>query len=634
MKNKLFSNINSPEDLKKLAVNELIPLSDEIRNTLIETISQTGGHLGSNLGVVELTIALHYVFNSPTDSLVWDVSHQSYIHKMLTGRKDKMLSIRQKNGISGFISRAESVHDCFGAGHSSTSISASVGIALANKLNNIQAKTIAIIGDGSLSGGLAFEGLNNANLCDSNLIVIVNDNNMSIDRPTGALSAYLSNILTKKPFDQARHMITNHMEKLPTSLQEISKKVKSITKEVITGDKYFEHMGFDYYGILDGHDIPQLVSTLSNLKNLQKNKPILLHVKTNKGNGYHHAENAIDKLHGVTKFNVDTGKNEQKNSENENKTTLTQIFSESLLEIAKNDEKIIAITSAMLGNTGLQPFKDYAPHRVFDVGIAEMHSLVFASGLAIKGFKPFVAVYSTFLQRAYDGVIHDVSLQNLPVKLVLDRAGYVGADGKTHAGMFDLNMLVNIPHMVVLAPSSPTELVSMLYTMSVYKDSPIAIRFPKGVCDKINVKDNLKLMEIGKSNLIQKGSNIAILSLGGRLDNVKKASDILKNEHNIHITIIDSRFAKPLDVHMLKELAQSHKAIITIEEGITGGYGSSVAKYLTDAHLLGGQNDLIFKEMSMPDEYIEHATIEEQYTQAKLDTSAIVLAVKNLTDSQ
>ncbi|MDF3047938.1 MAG: 1-deoxy-D-xylulose-5-phosphate synthase [Candidatus Midichloriaceae bacterium] len=621
-----FSQINSPQDLRLFDADELPKIAEELRQATIDSVSKTGGHLGAGLGVVELTVALHYVFNTPEDLLVWDIGHQAYPHKILTGRKDLMHTLRQGGGISGFLKRTESEYDTFGAGHSSTSISAALGMAVARDLNDDDKNVVAVIGDGSLSAGMAYEAMNNAGHLRSKLIVILNDNEMSIAPNVGAMNTYLNKLMSSKPFLNFRQIAKNFLHKMPDPIEQFAKKTKQYAKDIVTGGNFFEEMGFHYVGPLDGHDVQSLVFVLENLKNDDGiESPILVHIKTQKGKGFNPPFSCGESYHAVGKFDPLTKEQQQSIP---SKPTYTKIFGETLAKMAEQDDKIVAITAAMPSGTGINIFEQHFPERTFDVGIAEQHAVTFAAGLATQGIKPYVAIYSTFMQRAYDQVVHDVAIQNLPVRFMMDRAGLVGADGPTHAGSFDLAFMGCLPNMVIMAPSDEVEFVRMLATSMNINDRPSAIRYPRGEGVGLPLPEELKPIAIGKGKVVKKGAKVAVLNLGTRMQEVLKASNILKSD-NINITIADARFAKPLDHNLIRELAKNHEVLITIEEGSVGGFGSWVAKFLEDEGLLDSGH-LKFRSMCLPDEFTDHDTPNNMYELARLNSSSIVQKVKSL----
>ncbi|MDA9818076.1 1-deoxy-D-xylulose-5-phosphate synthase [Flavobacteriaceae bacterium] len=601
--------INNLSDIKNLSVIQLKKLADELRQEVIQNISQTGGHLGASLGVIELTIALHHVFDSPNDKIIWDVGHQSHPHKILTGRRDQMKTMRQPNGLSGFTKRAESEHDVFGAGHSSTSISAALGITAANNKNNSSNYTISLIGDGAISAGMAYEALNNAEAIGGKLIVILNDNEMSISPAVGAMSRYFSKLVSSKSYLKTRKFIKNISDKLPESIGKFPGKFEKSIKDWWIGGNVFETMGFFYIGPVDGHDVSLMTEILKNVKNDDFNKPILIHCITQKGHGYNEVKQTSDKLHAVAAFDIKTGLSSKSKVSN---LTYSQVFGQTLTELAKKDDKIMAITAAMPSGTGLDVFTKEFPQqgkeaRFFDVGIAEQHAVTFAAGLATEGFKPFVAIYSTFLQRAYDQIIHDVAIQNLPVRFMIDRAGFVGADGPTHAGSFDVAFLANVPNFIVMAPANEADLIKMVKLSSRIDDCPVAIRYPRKETklQELNIDEFNDDIAIGKGKIIHKGKDVAILSYGAMLENSLKAKEILQKEHDINPTIADARFCKPLDVGLINKLIKTHDKIITIEEGVIGGFGSIVTNYMIE----NGWGNKI-RCLFMKDKFIEQNSID------------------------
>ena len=613
----LLDKINSPKDLKDLSDQELKSLSDELRQETIQSVSKTGGHLGAGLGVVELTVALHNVFDTPNDKLIWDVGHQSYPHKILTGRRHSMSTLRQKNGLSGFAKRDESEFDVFGAGHSSTSVSSGLGISIARDLKGDNNNIICVLGDGAMSAGQAYEAMNNAGALKSNLIVILNDNDMSIAPPTGAMSAYLAKLISGEKYIGFRNFAKQIVEKLPKTIEKSAKKADEITRTISGEGTLFEAMGFYYIGPIDGHNLDHLLPVLRNIKN-SNHGPVLIHVVTQKGKGYLPAEESDEKYHGVSKFNIATGE-QQKSSDV--KKSYTNIFSEALIKEAHLDKDIVGISAAMPSGTGLDKFQKQFPERFFDVGIAEQHAVTFAAGLSTEGIKPFVAIYSTFLQRAYDQIIHDVAIQNLPVKFAIDRAGLVGADGPTHAGSFDIAFLSSLPNFVVMAASDEIELARMVKTSVSYNEGPISFRYPRGSGEGLKIPENYKTLEIGKGRIISEGTKVAIINLGTRLAEVKKASEKL-NSLGLSTTIIDARFAKPLDESLIISAAKNHELLLTIEEGSFGGFGSSVLSLLSNASLL--DDGLKIRNLVFPDKFISHASPEEMYIEAKLMSHDIV----------
>ena len=624
---KLLDQINFPVDLRKFEKSKLKQISDELRNELIDVVSETGGHLGAGLGVVELTVALHYVFNTPKDKLVWDVGHQSYPHKIITGRKDKIKTLRQGRGLSGFTKRSESEYDPFGAAHSSTSISSTLGMAVAKKLSNDNNNVIAIIGDGAMSAGMAYEAMNNAGALKSKLIVILNDNDMSIARPVGAMSKYLPKLLSGKIYFSLRGTIKLIISAFSKRFSQKAGKAEDILRSIVTGGTLFSELGFYYVGPVDGHDVNNLVTILENVKNFKHEGPILIHAVTKKGKGYKPAEESGHKYHGVSKFNVVTG--EQKKSKSNN-PSYTKVFAETLIKHAENDMKIIGITGAMPSGTGLNLFEKKFPERMFDVGIAEQHAVTFAAGLATEGYKPFAAIYSTFLQRAYDQVVHDVAIQSLPVRFAIDRAGLVGADGPTHAGSFDVTYLSTLPNFVVMAASDEAELVRMINTSVKINDRPSAFRYPRGNGVGVKLPDISETLEIGKGRIIKSGKKAAILNFGARLEECKKASEILSKK-GIDITIIDARFSKPLDEKLIMEAATNHEAVISIEEGSIGGFGSHVMQLLSDRGVF--DKGLKFRSMILPDTFLDQDDPKKMYETAGLDSQAIANKIEDTLKS-
>jgi 1-deoxy-D-xylulose-5-phosphate synthase len=627
----LLDTIRRPADLKPLSDTQLRQVADELRAETISAVSATGGHLGAGLGVVELTVAIHAVFDTPRDKLIWDVSHQSYPHKILTGRRDRIRTLRQKDGLSGFTKRSESPYDPFGAAHSSTSISAALGFAVARDLGgNVPeglGDAIAVIGDGSMSAGMAFEAMNNAGHLGKRLIVILNDNEMSIAPPVGALSTYLTRLYTEAPFQDFKAAAKGAVSLLPEPFREGAKRAKDMLKGMAMGGTLFEQLGFTYLGPIDGHDLNELLPVLRTVKS-RATGPVLLHVLTKKGKGYAPAERARDKGHATAKFDVLTG--EQKKAPS-NAPSYTRVFADSLLREAAEDDKVVAVTAAMPGGTGLDLFAERYPSRCFDVGIAEQHGVTFCAALAAGGMKPFCAMYSTFLQRGYDQVVHDVAIQRLPVRFAIDRAGLVGADGATHAGSFDIAYLANLPGMVVMAAADEAELVHMVATAAAHDDGPIAFRFPRGEGVGVEMPERGEVLPIGKGRMIREGSGVAILSFGTRLQEVQKACEAL-GAKGINPTIADARFAKPLDRNLILRLAAEHDALITIEEGAVGGFGSHVALLLSDEAVF--DRGLRFRSMVLPDTFIDQASPADMYAVAKMnaeDIEAKVLDILGVT---
>ena len=624
---KLLEQINYPKDLRKLKKNQLKQVSEELREELISVVSETGGHLGAGLGVVELTVAIHYIFNTPKDKLVWDVGHQCYPHKIITGRKNSIRTLRKGGGLSGFTKRSESEYDPFGAAHSSTSISSTLGMAVANKLSNNNNNVVAVIGDGAMSAGMAYEAMNNAGALKSKLIVILNDNEMSIAKPVGAMSKYLAKLLSGKIYFSLRETLKMITSAFSKRFAERTAKAEDAIRGFVTGGTLFSELGFYYIGPIDGHDVNNLVSILENVKNSKHQGPILIHTITQKGKGYKPAEESGDKYHGVSKFNVVTG--EQVKSKT-NTPSYTKIFAETLVKHAEQDTKIIGITGAMPGGTGMDIFEKSFPDRMFDVGIAEQHAVTFAAGLATEGYKPFAAIYSTFLQRAYDQVVHDVAIQSLPVRFAIDRAGLVGADGATHAGSFDVTYLSTLPNFIVMAASDEAELVRMVNTAVAINDRPCAFRYPRGNGVGIELPSTSEILEIGKGRIVRQGKQAAILCLGARLEECKKAAEILSSK-GIELTIVDARFAKPLDEKLVMEVATSHEAVITIEEGSIGGFGSHVAQLLSDRGVF--DKGLKFRSMFLPDLFLDQDTPDAMYKKAGLDCDSIVEKIETVLKS-
>ncbi|MAU48192.1 MAG: 1-deoxy-D-xylulose-5-phosphate synthase [Yangia sp.] len=616
----LLDRVITPADLKRLSDAELEQLAHELRAETIAAVSQTGGHLGAGLGVVELTVALHAVFDAPRDKIIWDVSHQAYPHKILTGRRDRIRTLRMKDGLSGFTKRSESPFDPFGAGHSSTSISAALGFAVARDLGGVcdtgSGDAIAVIGDGAMSAGIAYEAMNNAGHLGKRLIVILNDNEMSIAPPTGAMSSYLSRLYAEAPFQDLKAAAKGAVSLLPGPFREGAKRAKEVLKTMTVGGTLFEELGFDYIGPLDGHDLHQLLPILRTVK-ARATGPILLHVLTKKGKGYAPAEGAADRGHARAKFDLVTG--EQKKSPS-NAPSYTKIFARELTRLAAEDSRICAVTAAMPDGTGLDLMAERYPSRVFDVGIAEQHGVTFSAGLAAGGLKPFCAMYSTFLQRGYDQVVHDVAIQRLPVRFAIDRAGLVGADGATHAGAFDIAFMANLPGMVVMAAADEAELMHMVATAAAHDEGPIAFRYPRGEGSGVEMPEKGEPLEIGRGRLVREGARLAILSFGTRLSEVMKACERL-SARGISPTVADARFAKPLDRELILKLAAEHEALITIEEGSVGGFGSHVVQLLTDEGAL--DHGLKFRSMVLPDTFIDHASPNDMYEAAGLDARHI-----------
>ncbi len=616
----LLDTVQVPADLKRLSDAQLRQLAGELRAETISAVSETGGHLGAGLGVIELTVALHHVFDAPKDKIIWDVSHQSYPHKILTGRRDRIRTLRKKGGLSGFTKRTESPYDPFGAAHSSTSISAALGFAVARDLGGACPEglgdAIAVIGDGAMSAGMAFEAMNNAGHLNKRLIVILNDNDMSIAPPVGAFSSYLSRLYAGEPFQEFRAAAKGAVSLLPEPFREGAKRAKDMLKGMAVGGTLFEELGFSYVGPIDGHDLEQLLPVLRTVK-ARANGPILVHVLTKKGKGYAPAERADDRGHATARFDVVTGKQQKASS---NAPSYTSVFGKTLVELAAKDDKICAITAAMPDGTGLNLMAERYPSRCFDVSIAEQHGVTFCAGLAAGGMKPFCAIYSTFLQRGYDQVVHDVALQNLPVRFAVDRAGLVGADGATHAGAFDVAYLANLPNMVVMAAADEAELKHMVATAAAHDSGPIAFRYPRGEGMGVDMPEVAQILEIGKGRVIREGGRVAILSFGTRLKEVMKAAEALEAK-GISPTIADARFAKPLDREMILGLVRTHEALITIEEGAVGGFGSHVAQLLADEGVF--DDGLKFRAMVLPDSFIDQASPEDMYAAAGLNAEHI-----------
>ncbi len=616
-KTSLLDHVNYPSDLRKLKEEELKQLVKELREELIDVVSTTGGHLGAGLGVVELTIALHYVFDTPKDKLVWDVGHQAYPHKIITGRRDRIRTLRKGGGLSGFTKRLESEYDTFGAAHSSTSISSSLGMAVAKSLSKNSNHVIAVIGDGAMSAGMAYEAMNNAGALKSKLIVILNDNDMSIARPVGAMSSYLARLLSGKTYFSFRETIKYIISLFSKKFKDKAGKAEAFMRDIVSGGTLFNELGFYYVGPIDGHNLDSLIPVLNNVKNSKYNGPILVHVVTKKGKGYKPAEDSRDKYHGVSKFNVVTGEQSKPRS---NTPSYTKVFANTLIKHAENDTKIIGITGAMPSGTGMDIFGKKFPDRMFDVGIAEQHAVTFAAGLTTEGYKPFAAIYSTFLQRAYDQVVHDVAIQSLPVRFAIDRAGLVGADGPTHAGAFDITYLSTLPNFVVMAASDEAELVRMINTAVSINDRPCAFRYPRGNGLGVELPGINEILELGKGKIVKEGSKIAILSFGTRLQECLKAADKL-DAQGISTTVADARFAKPLDYKLIMDLCFHHEVLITIEEGSIGGFGSHIFQALSERGIF--DKGLKIRSMILPDRFIDQDTSENMYKAAGLDAQAI-----------
>ena len=624
----LLDKIATVEDLRRVPEADLQRVANELREATIAAVSKTGGHLGAGLGVVELTVALHHVFNTPDDRLIWDVGHQAYPHKILTDRRDRIETLRQKDGLSGFTNRAESEFDPFGAGHSSTSISAGLGMAVASELKGEQRNVIAVIGDGSMSAGMAYEAMNNAGVSDSRLIVVLNDNDMSISQPVGAMSSYLSRLITSEPFHSIRDLVRDVASKFPAEVERTARRAKDIARDLISGNSVFSQLGFLHIGPIDGHDMSHLLPVLKNLRDGDIRGPVLVHVVTEKGKGHPFAGPSAEKYHAVPKFDVITGTQQKAAA---NVPSYTSVFANALMDAAGADEKIVAVTAAMPSGTGLDKVQARFPGRVFDVGIAEQHAVTFAAGLASEGLKPFCALYSTFLQRGYDQLVHDVAIQKLPVRFAIDRAGLVGNDGATHAGIFDVAYLSCLPGMVIMCPSDEAELTHMVATAADYDEGPSALRYPRGEgvgCDM----PEAEILPIGKGRILRTGADVAILSLGTRLHESIAAADRLSADHGLTATIADARFAKPIDTALLDELVATHSRLIIVEENSPGGFSAHVMQYLANAgHLDTG---LAVRTLSLPDEFIEHDSQTGQLAYAGLDADGIYAALVAVTEAK
>lgn len=615
----LLDTVRTPEDLRKLDPEQLAQLAEELRAETIAAVGVTGGHLGSGLGVVELTTAIHYVFDTPADRLVWDVGHQCYPHKILTGRRERIRTLRQGKGLSGFTKRSESEYDPFGAAHSSTSISAALGFATANRLSGKPGKAIAVIGDGAMSAGMAYEAMNNAEAAGNRLVVILNDNDMSIAPPVGGLSGYLARLVSSREFLGLRGLAKRLARKLPKSLHSAARKTDEYARGMAMGGTLFEELGFYYVGPIDGHNLEQLIPVLENVRDAAEG-PCLIHVVTKKGKGYGPAENAADKYHGVQKFNVVTG---EQTKAPPGPPSYQNVFGQTLAKLAETDERICAITAAMPSGTGVDKFAAAHPDRAFDVGIAEQHAVTFAAGLSAQGMRPFCAIYSTFLQRAYDQVVHDVAIQNLPVRFAIDRAGLVGADGATHAGSFDITFLATLPNMVVMAAADEAELVHMTYTAALHDEGPIAFRYPRGGGTGVALPETPQQLPIGKGRIIRNGNKVAILSLGTRLGDALKAAEELE-ARGLSTTVADMRFAKPLDEDLIAKALGDHEVVLTVEEGSVGGLGAHVLTMASDRGLM--DHGLKIRTLRLPDTFIDQDKPEIQYSQAGLDAASIVEA--------
>ena len=608
----LLDRVSEPADMRDFSVEELKQLADELRFETIDAVSETGGHLGAGLGVVELTVALHHVFDTPTDRLIWDVGHQSYPHKILTGRRDRIRTIRQPGGLYGFTKRSESEYDPFGAAHSSTSISAGLGMAVARDLSQGSNDVIAVIGDGAMSAGMAYEAMNNAGSMDSRLIVILNDNDMSIAPAVGAMSAYLSRTISSKPYRSIRHLAREMAKKFPRSIETAARRAEEYARGMVTGGTLFEELGFFYVGPIDGHNLDHLLPVLKNIRDSAEHGPVLIHVVTQKGHGYEPAEKSSDKFHGVGKFDVVTGEQQKGKA---GAPSFTSVFADALIAEAEKDDKIIGITAAMPSGTGINKFIERFPDRAFDVGIAEQHAVTFAAGLATEGYKPFVAIYSTFLQRAYDQIVHDVAIQRLPVRFAIDRAGLVGADGPTHAGSFDLSYLSCLPGFVLMAASDEAELVHMVATAAAIDDRPCAFRYPRGNGSGVEMPAQGIPLEIGRGRVLREGTSVALLSYGCRLQECLAAADELQ-ARGLSTTVADARFAKPIDEDLISRLARDHEILVTIEEAACGGFSAQVMTYLAGKGAFDA--GLKFRPMMLPDRFIAHGTPDGMYLDAGL----------------
>ncbi len=613
----ILDRVHYPADMKTLSDEELKQLANEVRTDMVAQVAKTGGHLGAGLGVVELTVALHAIFNTPEDKLIWDVGHQCYPHKILTGRRHQMHTIRQGGGLSGFTKRAESEYDPFGAGHSSTSISAALGMAVARDLDQKDTNVIAVIGDGAMSAGMAYEAMNNAGAHKNRLIVILNDNDMSISPPVGALNRHLNRLVSSRPYIGAREIGKKFTEILPSPLRHAAKRLEESARMHGGTGSLFEEMGFYYIGPVDGHKLDDLLPILRNVRDSDHDAPILIHAITQKGYGYAPAEESADKMHGVKKFDVITGAQEKGSA---SAPSYTSVYANALIKAAEQDSKIIAITAAMDTGTGLDKFAKHFPERTFDVGIAEQHAATFAAGLAAEGYKPFLTIYSTFMQRAYDQIVHDIAIQNLPVRLMMDRAGLVGADGQTHAGSFDIAYLGCLPNMVLMAASDEAELTHMVATAASYDNGPIALRYPRGEGTGAELPAQPEILEIGKGRIVREGNDVAILSYGTRLEESLKAADMLAKK-GISTTVADARFAKPLDQDLIRDLAKNHKALITIEEGSCGGFGAFTLEFMAKEGLLDG--NIKVRTMTLPDHYQNQDSPDKQYEEAGLTAKHI-----------
>jgi 1-deoxy-D-xylulose-5-phosphate synthase len=616
----LLDGIVYPADLRRLPESDLPQVAEELRRELVDAVSVTGGHLGAGLGVVELTVALHYVFETPRDKLIWDVGHQAYPHKILTGRRDRIRTLRQGGGLSGFTRRSESVYDPFGAAHSSTSISSGLGMAVARDLKGEKNQVIAVIGDGAMSAGMAYEAMNNAGSMDSRLIVVLNDNDMSIAPPVGAMSAYLSRLLSSKSYQSLRHLAREMAKRFPKSLERAAARAEEYARGFVTGGTLFEELGFYYVGPIDGHNLDHLLPVLRNVRDSTECGPVLVHVVTQKGRGYGPAEAAADKYHGVVKFDVATGAQVKGKA---GAPQYTAVFAKALISEAERDDRIVAITAAMPSGTGLDKFAERFPRRCFDVGIAEQHAVTFAAGLACEGMRPFAAIYSTFLQRGYDQVVHDVAIQRLPVRFALDRAGLVGADGATHAGSYDLAYLGCLPDFVIMAASDEAELMHMVATCAAIDDRPSAVRYPRGEGVGVALPERGEVLALGRGRVVREGTTIALLSLGTRLSECLKAADELA-AMGLSATVADARFLKPLDTELVERLAREHEVLVTVEEGAVGGFAAHVLQHLAQQGLL--DRGLKLRPLTLPDRFIDHDTPAKQYEAAGLGAKHIANA--------
>ena len=626
MRTPLLDRISAIDELRRLPEADLQRLADELRAETISAVSKTGGHLGAGLGVVELTVALHFVFATPHDRLIWDVGHQAYPHKILTGRRDRITSLRQKGGLSGFTKRAESEFDPFGAGHSSTSISAGLGMAVGSMMNGAKRNVIVVIGDGAMSAGMAYEAMNNAGASDSRLIVILNDNDMSISQPVGAMSSYLSRLITSEPYHSIRDLVREVASRFPAEVERTARRARDAARDLIGVNSVFSQLGFTHIGPIDGHDMSHLLPVLKNLRDTPQNGPVLVHVVTEKGHGHPFAGPSAEKYHAVPKFDVVTGTQQKSTG---NVPSYTAVFADCLINAVADDDKIVAITAAMPSGTGLDKVKAQFPNRVFDVGIAEQHAVTFAAGLACEGLKPFCALYSTFLQRGYDQLVHDVAVQNLPVRFAIDRAGVVGADGATHAGVYDIAFLSCLPNMVVMCPSDEAELTHMVATAAAYDNGPIAVRYPRGNGVGVPLPDQREALPIGKGRVLQTGVDIALLSIGTRLASCLEAAEKMAAD-GVNVTVADARFAKPLDGDLLAALATNHKYILIVEEGSPGGFAAHATSYLANHGYL--DHGCRVRSLTLPDVFIDHDSQDGQLASAGLDAAGILASLQSLTN--